>query len=95
MQLIDLAFRERDQFDVSMVQSFENRRHIFLIPADPIEGLGDNHVEISCSRGVHQGQHTRPRAQRACADRVVAEDLNDLMPRSQSPFSAEPNLVID
>ena len=45
MELIDLAFGQCHQFDSSKGEKLEQGGNVFLIPGEPVEGLGDHHVE--------------------------------------------------
>jgi len=50
MKLVDLAFGQGDDGNAREAQRVEHRGHVFLIAADPVQRLGQHHVEAACLR---------------------------------------------
>ncbi|WGV15037.1 hypothetical protein QF092_12140 [Fuscovulum ytuae] len=95
VQFVDLALGQCDQFDVCVVQPLENRRHVFLVAADPVQRFGEHQIDAARTGGIQQCQHAGARTQGAGADGIVAEDLDHVMTQAFCTFPAEPNLIID
>ena len=63
MQVPDVAFRDGDDPDARERQPLEQASGVFLVAREPIERLGEHHIEGSRQRGAHQrleaGSHQR------------------------------------
>jgi hypothetical protein len=83
---------QRDDVDAGEGEAFEEACCVFLVPAESIEGLGENNIKASVQRLSHQCLKTGPKQRRA-RDRVIGDLLHDAPALASCELSADTQLV--
>jgi hypothetical protein len=94
MELIDLAFGQRHQFDASKGEKLEQGGNVFLIPGQPVEGLGYHDVEDPFAGIPEQLLVAGPERARPAAG-GVGIGRRELPAFLRDPLPADPDLVLD
>ena len=94
MQVRDVAFGERDDVDAGEAEALEEPGGVFLIAAESVQRLGEDHIESPVQRIAHQRLKTRAEKCRARDGvvRVLVGDRPALTPRERT---ADPKLICD
>lgn len=90
----DFALGQRDDLDAGEAQSLIDAGHVFLVAADPVQGLGQDDVEHAARSVGQGGLDTGPNEAGAGNGAIV------VAPRSHAillfgMFAAKPELTLD
>lgn len=94
MHLADRALRLGENLYPEKAHSLVQARDMFLVPAQPVQRLGHQHVEPARHCRLLQGLKSGAQMRRP-GDRLVREDLHHLPAALLSEPAADPHLVGD
>ncbi|MGB2715414.1 MAG: hypothetical protein WBC51_14630 [Vicinamibacterales bacterium] len=94
VQVRDVALGQRDDVHAREGEALEQTGRVFLVAAESIERLGEDHIESTVQRIAHQRLETRSK-QRGAGHRVVGVLLRDrpALPLGKGP--TDPHLIGD
>src|SRR5690606_3711555 len=95
VQLADLALGQRDDRHAGELQMLEQCRHIGLVAADPVQRLGQYHVELSCLRVLQQHLNAGPQDHAGPGNPRILVGANDLPLLALRLLPANPELVFN
>src|SRR6185437_15615058 len=94
MQLSDLALGEGDDADAGEPQALEQRSHVFLVAAQPVQGLRDHNVKCRFAGTLKQGLVAWAQGART-AEGGVAVHLHQRPALHSQPLLADADLILD
>ena len=77
VEIADLALADGDELHAEEAQPLVERGDVLLVAAEPVERLGEHHVDAARQHRLEQPLIARP-DRRGAADRPVLEDLHDV-----------------
>lgn len=78
-----------------MAQPLEDAGYILLVTADAVECFCNDNVEGTASGSLHEGEHARAVTKIACADRIVAKHVDDVMTITLRVLATDTDLIVD
>ena len=94
MQLADLALGHRHQPHAGEGQLLEQAGGVLLVAAQPVQRLGDHHLEPTAANVLEQPLVARPQG-RGAAQGMVGIDLDHRPALPLGQLAAQPHLVLD
>ena len=94
MQLVHLAFGERDDPHAGKARALVDMGDILLVARQPVDGFGDDHLELAGLRILQQHLHAGT-DQAGARDRMVGVAVDDAPALALRALLAQADLVLD
>ena len=94
MQFVHVAFGERDDPHAGKARALVDMGDILLVARQPVDGFGNDHIELSGLRILQEHLHAGP-DQAGARDRMIGVAVDDAPAFALRPLLAEANLILD